>query len=53
MSGEMAATAGRWGDEAAIAVAAAPERLWDLVTDVTQMGEWSPVCRRCEWTMGP
>jgi len=33
----------------AIEVAAPPERLWQLVADVTRMGEWSPVCRRCEW----
>jgi hypothetical protein len=39
-----------WGDEAAIEVAAAPERVWGLVADVTQMGEWSPACDRCEWT---
>jgi hypothetical protein len=48
----MTTTTGRWGDEAAIEVAAAPERLWDLIADVTQMGERSPVCRRCEWIDG-
>jgi hypothetical protein len=43
-------TTERWGDEAAIEVAAAPDRLWGLIADVTQMGKWSPVCRRYEWT---
>lgn len=38
-----------WSDEATIDVAAPPERVWSLVSDVTRMGEWSPVCRRCEW----
>ncbi len=26
-----------------------PEVLYDLVSDVRRMGEWSPECRRCEW----
>jgi len=33
-------------------MAAPPERVWPLVADVTRTGEWSPVCRRCEWTDG-
>lgn len=41
-----------WRDEAAIEIDAGPERLWELIADVTRMGEWSPVCRRCEWTDG-
>ena len=41
-----------WSDEVAIEVAAPPERLWRLIADVTRMGEWSPVCRRCEWIEG-
>ena len=40
----------QWRDEVAIEIDASPEHLWALVTDVTRMGEWSPVCRRCEWT---
>ena len=41
-----------WTDEAMIEVDAPPERLWQMVADVTRMGEWSPVCRRCEWVEG-
>ena len=36
-------------DEVTIEVAATPERVWSLVSDVTRMGEWSPLCTRCEW----
>lgn len=41
-----------WSDDTAIKVAAAPERVWGLLADVTRMGEWSPVCNRCEWADG-
>ena len=39
-------------DEVTIEIAAPPERVYDLVSDVTRMGEWSPECRRCRWTDG-
>ena len=39
-------------DVAEIDVAAPPEAVWDLVSDVTQMGRWSPECYRCEWLDG-
>jgi hypothetical protein len=29
-----------------------PEVLYDLVSNVRRMGEWSPECRRCEWIDG-
>ena len=32
-----------------IEIAAAPEIVYDLVADITRMGEWSPECYRCEW----
>jgi hypothetical protein len=32
-----------------ILIAAAPDALYDLVSDVTRTGEWSPVCRACWW----
>ena len=36
-------------DEVTLEIAAPPERLWSLITDVTNMGRWSPECHRCEW----
>jgi uncharacterized protein YndB with AHSA1/START domain len=33
-------------------VAAPPDRVWGLVTDITRMGDWSPVTYRCEWVEG-
>ena len=32
-----------------IIVEAAPEALYDLVSDITRTGEWSPVCTSCWW----
>ena len=32
-----------------IEVAATPEQVYDLVSDVTRTGQWSPVCRSCWW----
>ncbi|MQA13303.1 MAG: hypothetical protein GEV09_03775 [Pseudonocardiaceae bacterium] len=29
-------------DEVTVQLAAAPERVWELVSDITRMGEWSP-----------
>jgi hypothetical protein len=26
-----------------------PEDVYDMVSDVTRMGEWSPVCKACWW----
>ena len=46
------ATTQRWRDEVAIEVDASPEHLWELIADITRMGTWSPVCRRCEWIDG-
>lgn len=39
-------------DVAEIDIAAPPEQVWDLVSDVTRMGEWSPECFRCSWVGG-
>lgn len=39
-------------DETSIDVSAPPERLWSLITDVTQMGRWSPECWSCTWLDG-
>ncbi|GAB3069086.1 SRPBCC family protein [Nocardioides zeae] len=35
-----------------IVVAASPEAVWDVVSDVTRTGEWSPICRACWWDEG-
>src|SRR6266568_4685493 len=35
-----------------IVIARSPEELYDLVSDVTRMGEWSPVCKACWWDEG-
>ena len=39
-------------DEVSIDIDAAPEVVYDLVGDITRMGEWSPECYRCEWLDG-
>jgi uncharacterized protein YndB with AHSA1/START domain len=39
-------------DNVSIDIAAPPEKVWGLVTDITQMGRWSPECYRCEWLDG-
>ncbi|MEU9860950.1 NAD(P)-binding domain-containing protein [Streptomyces sp. NPDC047971] len=36
-------------EEVSIRIDASPEVVWDLISDVTRMGEWSPECRRCRW----
>jgi hypothetical protein len=33
-------------------IARRPDELYALVSDVTRMGEWSPVCRQCWWDEG-
>ncbi len=39
-------------DEVSIDISAPPEQVWGLVTDVTNMGRWSPECHKCEWQDG-
>jgi uncharacterized protein YndB with AHSA1/START domain len=39
--------------DATIEIDAPPETIYDLVSDVARMGEWSPECRRCEWIDEP
>jgi hypothetical protein len=34
---------------ASIEVDAAPEVVWQLVADITRMGEWSPECWKAHW----
>lgn len=33
-------------------IAATPEEVYDVVSDVTRTGEWSPQCRECWWLDG-
>ena len=40
-------------DEVSIDIDAPPQRVWSLLTDITQMGRWSPECQRCEWLGEP
>jgi hypothetical protein len=35
-----------------IHVSASPDDLYEMVSDVTRMGEWSPICRECWWDDG-
>jgi hypothetical protein len=35
--------------EHSIIIEATPEALYDLVSDITRTGEWSPVCTACWW----
>ena len=35
-----------------VVVARSPEALYDMVSDVIRMGEWSPVCKACWWDDG-
>ncbi|SCX59617.1 Polyketide cyclase / dehydrase and lipid transport [Klenkia marina] len=35
-----------------VVVAASPEAVYDVVSDVTRTGEWSPQCRECWWLDG-
>lgn len=39
-------------DEVTVEIAAAPEVVYALVSDVTRMGEWSPECFKAVWTKG-
>ena len=38
--------------ESSIEVMMSPAMLYDVVSDVRRMGEWSPECRQCEWVGG-
>jgi Polyketide cyclase / dehydrase and lipid transport len=38
--------------EAGLHIDVQPERLYDIVTDVRRMGEWSPECVACDWLEG-
>lgn len=35
-----------------IVINATPQALYDMIADVTRMGEWSPICKACWWDEG-
>ena len=35
-----------------VVVACPPDTLYNMVSDVTRMGDWSPICRACWWDEG-
>jgi hypothetical protein len=39
-------------EEGSIVISSSPEALYDMVSDVTRMGDWSPVCKTCWWEEG-
>ncbi|HVB69914.1 MAG TPA: SRPBCC family protein [Acidimicrobiales bacterium] len=39
-------------DAVCIDIAAPPERVYELISDITRMGEWSPECYQCVWSHG-
>jgi hypothetical protein len=39
-------------DSVSIDISATPVEVYDLVADITRMGEWSPECYKCTWTQG-
>jgi hypothetical protein len=40
------------GDAVSIDIAASPEHVYELVSNITRMGEWSPECYECAWSKG-
>ncbi len=38
--------------ETSLFIDAPPERVWRMISDVTRMGEWSPITYKCEWVEG-
>jgi uncharacterized protein YndB with AHSA1/START domain len=36
-------------DRVSVTIAAPPQEVWALVTDLGRMGEWSPECTSCRW----
>ena len=42
----------RRSDSVSIEIAAPPDQVYALVSDITRMGEWSPECYQAAWTNG-
>ncbi len=45
-------TARNRGDAVSVEIAAPPTLVFDLVSDISRMGQWSSECIHCEWTDG-
>ena len=43
---------GRMRGEAQVYIEATPDKVFQLVSDVTRTGQWSPECYRCGWLGG-
>jgi hypothetical protein len=39
-------------ESGSIVIDRSPDEIYDMVSDVSRMGEWSPVCRACWWDEG-
>lgn len=39
-------------DQASVTIASPPEQVWQMVTDITRMGEWSPEATGGRWRDG-
>jgi uncharacterized protein YndB with AHSA1/START domain len=39
-------------DEATVDIAAPTDRVYELIADITRMGDWSPECYQCTWAKG-
>ena len=33
-------------------IKASPQQVWEAISDITRMGEWSPECHTCRWDDG-
>jgi Polyketide cyclase / dehydrase and lipid transport len=38
--------------QSSIVISCSADDLYDMVADVTRMGEWSPICKACWWEEG-
>jgi len=47
-----AARFGGWAVSAEIVIDCTAEQAWELITDVTRIGEFSPECQEVRWTRG-
>lgn len=46
---QLSENAQRYTHSESIYIDASPEQVWDVVTDISRTGEWSPICRECWW----